>query len=314
MGGQPSNARIAMFELCRALHERQDALGYTKTPIIKADGTSGTSITMDDLQNIRCSGENSYAEQNLGAIRGAIIQMVGGTGYSRFTTTSGGTTLYTKAQLETDIGFDLDSGPTRAQQASFWQGLQDAFDRLIYGHSIIDVSFSAATENSWSSGQRAVANSSDYELLWDDRNDLGTATLPGHVIGWYGRGVSPSGDRKIEMGRGYDGVIFPTGVLDGSLVSASYNYNATLTEYTGSGFSVDFGGDGATVSASGTGSVTATGISLGTNTSIDIVVTESEPSSIPFVWPRVALNPQATVLLESATIYHDLATILTDQA
>jgi hypothetical protein len=88
MGGTPSNARTAMFELCRAVNERQAALALTKTEFFKADGTEAADITLADILNIRAAGVESNAEKNLKRVRGAIIAMLAGASFDPVFTTS----------------------------------------------------------------------------------------------------------------------------------------------------------------------------------------------------------------------------------
>jgi len=56
MGGSPSAARTAMFELCRAVNEREGAAAQTKTEFYKADGSEAADLTSADLALIPCAG------------------------------------------------------------------------------------------------------------------------------------------------------------------------------------------------------------------------------------------------------------------
>lgn len=130
MGGSPSNARVALFELMRAVNQRQGLNGFTKTQFFRTDGTESADLSMSDILNIRHTGTESNVEKNLKRIRDAVIAMANS---GRFTTVSGGTTVWTKSSLELAIDSDLDAAPIRPQEARFWQAMKDALDRLKYG-------------------------------------------------------------------------------------------------------------------------------------------------------------------------------------
>lgn len=142
MGGSPSAARVAMFELCRAVNERQTALDITKSQFYKADGTLGSDLTVDDFIDMHSSGPDTYAKRNLKTIRDAIISMVDN-GY--FSVSSGSPTELTKTALESAIGTDIDANPIRPQEARYWQAMKDALDILIHARRLVAVDMSDAT-------------------------------------------------------------------------------------------------------------------------------------------------------------------------
>jgi len=133
--GSPSKLRTGLFELCRAVNEREAALGFTDgdlnplgriTKFTKTNGTTAINVSMADILNLPCTGINSYAETNMKLISGRIKSLC-----PAFTTISGGTTPYTVSSLETAIGASLDN-PTRFNEARWWQACQDALDLLIH--------------------------------------------------------------------------------------------------------------------------------------------------------------------------------------
>lgn len=127
--GQPSNYRIAMFELCRAINEREEALGVSggATNFYKADGTQGKFVSMAELEYLPCTGVNSLAELNMSRIQTAITAALGA-----YTEGSGDTAVWTNASMSADVGWNLSTPPVRVNQAAWWQAMQDALDRMIY--------------------------------------------------------------------------------------------------------------------------------------------------------------------------------------
>jgi len=179
MGGSPSNARTAMFELMRGVNERQGALGLTKTEFFKSDGSESADLSISDLINIRTTGVDSYSFLNLKRIRDAIIDLVNG-GY--FTETSGQSAILTKASLETAISGDLDPDPIRPQEARFWQVMQDALDRLIYAYGTFQFLPSTDTKNGTQSNTEST-----LAAAWTGRadNTLTASLFKNKCFLWY---------------------------------------------------------------------------------------------------------------------------------
>lgn len=159
MGGQPSNARVALFELCRALNQRERAAGFEVTEFYKADGTLTDSITLEDLANIRATGEDSPTWLNLKKIRLGIENLVQGTGnvglgsgkvwardegaalpYYVWTTAeaAGAVRVAIEDQLDIDIGASLGTIWSdvlfrhRPQDYRYFEHLRIALDALRY--------------------------------------------------------------------------------------------------------------------------------------------------------------------------------------
>lgn len=160
MGGKPSNARVALFELCRALNQRERAAGFTVTEFYRADGTETDAIALEDLEGIRATGENSLAWQNLKRIRLGVENLVKGngdigTGTEKVWTVDSGTLIpyyvWTTAEvigsitvsIEEELSIDIgaDSGSTiwsdalfakRPQDYRYFEHLRIALDALLY--------------------------------------------------------------------------------------------------------------------------------------------------------------------------------------
>lgn len=129
--GPTSDWRTAMYELCRAVNQRQVAAGFGQTTFYKANGTQGSFITSDDLLGLKTTKPTSYVETNLKRIQSAIKTMASGAD-NTFMQASGASDPWTVAELETAIGASFLTEPRSAVDAAYWQQLKDALDLLIY--------------------------------------------------------------------------------------------------------------------------------------------------------------------------------------
>jgi hypothetical protein len=125
--GTSGSIKYGMFELGRAINERQGHVGITKTQWYKADGTQAADIAITDLVGMQING--THFKTNLSRIYTAIQSMAG-----YFTVSPSSLTEYTAGTLATAVGASL--SPTlsnvSAFQASLFQVAQDALDLLIY--------------------------------------------------------------------------------------------------------------------------------------------------------------------------------------
>ncbi len=305
MGGSPSAARVALFELCRAVNERQGAVGITKTQFYKASGSLASDVASADFAGIKASGTNSLAFRNMKRIRDAVVAMANS---GKFTTTSGGTTVATKADLEIAIGADLDADPIRPQEARFWQAMQDALDLLIYGK--IDItgpsSYAGASMRrtatsfvskgaAWSAARAATPSSNALAFTqWSN----GPASSP------FTAALYDSANAKYDLSN-----------YAGDIVAGEHLVQAT----NGSDIDIDW----AVGTTSGTLPQNAAGggsthnawqywthsYSTGGILYIPVQITTTEPALNPFV----TLSSNATVTSNRTIFYIDLASVLSDQ-
>ena len=304
MGGTPSNVRSAMFELCRAVNQRQAAFGITKTQFRDATGALASDIIIDDFERMFATGDNVF--ENLTKIRDAIITMLAG---SNFTTTSAGTTVLTKAAVETAIGTDIDADPLLPNEARYWQAMQDALDLMIYGRisiastsswtgaSSVRTGFSAVSKQAaWTAAiADTPAASTNSEASW---TNVGT---PGN----YNASIYDTAYERFALSS-YGGSIvagsFVVNILNGSDVNFDWltgTVTGTLAQNVGGGGSTD------------TSSYYWTEpYSTGGNLDIPVAITTSVPSTNPFI----TFSSSNSVRIGSAIFYTDLASILTDQA
>ena len=178
--GPDSNWRLGMFELCRAINERQFG---SKTEFFKGDGSHGANVTYGDLFGLNSS--ESQCGANLYLIQSAIVSMC-----TRFTQTSGGDDFWTKAILEGAIGESLSESATGPLDSRYWNAQRLALDRLLYTQASGDAAFVSGTgsrsrflfeDPSWfpNTGDEAWGDLSYY---------TGSRTTPGVAMSMSGPG------------------------------------------------------------------------------------------------------------------------------
>lgn len=311
--GQPSNWRTAMFELCRAVNEREAAIAETKTTWYKADGTTTADITMADLANIQFTGANNYAIQNLQDIQSAIVSLIG-TGL--FTTARGGDTVYNLAAVEAAIDTDLQTDPIRANEARFWQAQQDALDLLIYYKlTIPEGGGPCSTTHS-----NLASTYGSFQAAWDDMSSQPPSNYPlsfyiggSSVSNQYGLvWVTRAGEYGIQTGACSSGTLYyDTTGYDGVVVSSEGQIVTGATYTTGPAWTPTFGPQ--TLAATPISQTPELSLSLGTLNSVSCSITQ------PAVCPeRLVLGVPAQWIARascSSVIFKvDLSSILTDQA
>lgn len=299
MGGQPSNARTAMFELCRAVNERQGAIGITKTLFRKANGSTVADLTTDDLAQIKCVGASSNAFLNLKSIRDAIISMVDA-GY--FLETSGGTP-WTKANLEADIGTDLDADPIRPQEARYWQAMQDALDRLIYASREVPSGFAYNNQNYQG---RSFTTAQD---AWDDRRYT-TGPIASPSAFWRITTPASNFSAEVRTGSDYDLVVpaYQGTAVGGAYQISTINDASIDVDYSIGSYSETLAA-GAPLVSGAWKEFLGVDLALNDTTTATLSITTSEPSTTPLAGDDIV---SATLL--QARVYFDIASVLTDQA
>lgn len=323
--GQPSAYRTAMFELCRAINERETAMGAPITGLglttfYKADGTQTSNISMAQLEYLPCSGANSLAARNLEKIRTWITV----TAPNYFTQGTGETPLVTESWLSTQVGYDLTQACPKVNDAAHWQALQDALDLLVYFYgtwNFTDSSFTGGGSNTYTTISDA----------WTNRNDISAS--PGGA-GARANAVSPTGSWRAQWASSYtwtitDGVdlFYPGGntgsfpqtlsaPTGGTMTAAAADYLLGGTEIA-TGFGWSAAGDSGTFSnGGGSGSGSISTWAIGGSTSITF--TASVPSTLPFNEETSATGDTTTrsaaVSLDEVRVYYDITSELTDQS
>lgn len=297
--------RVALFELMRAVNEREEAIGaYTLTSFYKGDGTQASNLALVDLDGLVLTGQPT--ETNLERIRVFVTGSLG-----RFTTTVDGTTVWTKSSMETAIGSDLDASATRPLEARFWQAMQDALDRMIYAYTPL----TPLVTDSGSTTSTADSGYATEQLAWDNRAEFVISTpTPGAgwgVIQWFSgfrSNVTEFTDLDFRLSPGTD----PVTVL-GTITDSFYEYTSTFEKSDIASLDFDISSDSISISSSGSSAAAATvtaGVALSKTCSVDT----AEPSTVPFSGVTGFDPGRMVIQITSLKIYHDLSSILTDQA
>lgn len=323
--GSPSNLRIGLFELMRAVNERETALGWVDdgsgfggingqlTRFYKADGTTGVNLTMADIEKLPCSGIGSYAYQNMSLINGFCANRC-------ILFTAGATTIpYTQSSLEAAIGTTLDN-PLRYNEARWWQSVQDALDLLVYPWGYMNFADSTATLFDYSGNESSIATA------WANRHDnteaVDTGAAPGGYATWQSFGQWAAGtqvDRTYRFQHDAIEYASTTGLFEP--VGTIHN---TLARYTTGAANLDtacdFDIDGNTVSVSAALGLTDIAVEPFTFASDNyITVTFSDPVSSPFTadgdpFTDTAARSVTLNAANDAKVYWDITAELTDQA
>ncbi len=316
MTGNPSNYRTCMFELIRAVRERETIIAdVSPSTFYKTNGTTSSTIAMSDLLNMKMFGVGNRYCDNLERIQDGIVGLIAS---GRFVTTAGGTTAYTLAAMESAIGTSLELAPESLTDARFWQAQKDALDRLIY------VTYTTAGGTSTSTDRYITENTggladSTRQLAWNGRGDLTTYSATTPAAGFYSWVSSlnavPQGRAFINK-YGYDCAFSFASLADSIVVHGC----AYFVEYFNqSGIDIDFtiGGAGSTIPASTYPQASAwfesatNDIGVVTAAYIDLEFTTAEPYVCPF---SGGVGTQgARVGVTHARIYTNSALAFTDQ-
>lgn len=317
--GENGVLKTALFELCRAVNERQDCINATKTIFKKADGTSGTDLALSDFTGMFTSGlsTNPFAH-NCRAIMTAIKAMA-----TSFCPTSGIATPYTVSSLETAVGLGtfLDE-PRKANDPLFFQQCQDALDLLIHART----SGTFAILSVLVKERRApTIVSTDREAVWDSAVGA-TPTNP----------AAASATPYYEYSMGVDGKYVTCSMMNEfefvSIIMTGREGEITAAQYIGNfkGPALGYGSGGGSMTAYiGTASFSAT---VGVGDSITQTVTADETEitigsitdlkvtcDLPATCPLDALSgPGESAHVEfnpvGWAVFFDIAAELTDQA
>lgn len=312
MGGSPSAARVALFELCRAVNERQGAVGITKTQFYKASGSLASDVASADFAGIRASGTACDAFRNLKKVRDAVVAMADS---GKFTQASGRSSIMTKTALETIIGADVDADPIRPQEARFWQAMQDALDALIF----------AKVETLYATGDSTQTLSlfgadTTRALAWDAMLALGDTTDPAPYstagVGFICNYTGPNFNAKrfsriddLKFVNTYQGVLQALDYRTGVSVYSGLTESAILTIGSSSIDVLDYAGSsGADVI------MPAASLDLSLN-STDYISEDIEiPATNPFGSGGIDLRTVSVGWPIYAQFYIDIDSLLTDQA
>lgn len=320
--GTPNGWRVAMFEICRAVNERQGALNITKTQFQLPDGSFSADVASDDFIGLFVSPLGGPWKANLERARDAIIEMLNG---EYFLTTDGGSTTLTKAAVETAISADLDADQARPNEAAYLQALQDALDLMLYCRRTFGLSASSPTvdnrvsdtippfqftsaQDAWTNAYNQTPSSTSVTstnagLRWFQTNLYTDPTGPLPLDNYYTASM-------WDNMQGYSVTLD----LDGTLTKFTYDY--TVDPYTVGGPiwpSVPCVINSTTIpQTSSSGSYQGSNGDLTLSGANSMDYTSTNPSTVPWN-PGVGTELRA-IRIDSITVYWDISSVLADQA
>lgn len=342
--GRPSNLRVAMFELIRAIDERVAA--YSGEPSDYTWWVAGAphqkiAPTFDELEFLKCTGNKTggstananKAYRNMALIRDRIrTQLTLG----RFTTESGGDAAYTIESMETAIGRGLDL-PVSVTEASWWQAMQDALDRMIYcrkqftqtGDGGLSSTHSYIADTFPETAGNYIVNSAgrdDSEDSWDNRAEESGpidaySIIPSSALGWSIRNHQTAfgGPPTFifawyvshQINSAITDAVFNTATAQGVPTVAKFSCAGTFINTGITTIDVDVAGTVETIGSSPVDVyIDESLVTLGSDTLVDFSIASTEPDSNPFT----ELQGQATFGVLSFVVCFDIAHLLSDQA
>jgi len=335
--GSNPNWTLALFELCRALNERQTALGITKTQFIKNDGTYGSDLALSDLQGLKISGiqgdgggleSTNWIVGNLDRISLGIKSLINS---AFFTEGSGKTDAWTLANLYAEIGYDIPDSPVSAQDAAHWQGLRDALDLMIHATRGIFPTWIGVDNLRLETDTLFIEDPQD---AWDDMIGEATPTSTPNtgLNGWvftksksdptyYYRGLvvltdDSAGDSPIFDLSNVRGILRDVWYRIAYTKTLSTNYQTgALTIKIGSTNCAQSGFTGTAANGDFQGATSDYTLEMPNSIAVDGLIPATVPFSIPdFSSPPSSITANLQGQVSYATVYHDIDSLLTDQA
>lgn len=172
--------------LCLAVNEREAALAITETEFTIADGTTEARPTATELSGfvLGDNGDTSKFRATIIEVQDAAESLVEDNGREKFTTTSGGSTLWSHADLIIDIGITDNTGSADFSttfdwwDSNVWERLRQYLDALIYC-MIGPIKTDSDVQ------ERTVSWAGDAETTWDDlKADTPSTESPAALIDW----------------------------------------------------------------------------------------------------------------------------------
>lgn len=251
----------AMFELCRAVNERQHALDVVVTQFKDKDGNLGSDLELEDFVGMFVTGENNHFRYNCTQIMNWIRVAVAAGWFMEEPSAS--STQWTPTSMMADIGLGTSwlSGfsayyPSNVCDYVFYQRCQEALNRMTY------VVARNRYDNTTAMDVIGTASDTGYSTFataWSNRGDFpysspvtGSSTLmemgmpsPGAILFWGGIAVSetelviPYSKDKYFLGASVAGL--GNNTLSGSITESYVAVNRTRAFSGVPGSSVSFG-------------------------------------------------------------------------
>lgn len=195
MFGSPSKLRVMLFEICRAIYQRDViANQFSNTPtttfFLKADGTPTLTPSMADLYHMPLWGQGSenIMRQNMSTIQTWVKTWSNSTRY--YKTGAFDATLWTLSDLQTEIGYTFPTSyPEKLTDAAWWQAVIDSLDLLkvmaVQPFSLVSNLNPYVTSRTWNFQATPTPYPSHEDDAWDDM----VAETPADDSGLYGLSV-----------------------------------------------------------------------------------------------------------------------------
>jgi hypothetical protein len=289
-----------------AIKERADATQHTLKDGAYADPWTTTPIWLGDPDG---DPSRAYLNEILQQFYDDILLLIDGDAEIRWNEASGDTPEWTLASLVTDIDMgdwlDLLTNPAN-HEPFLW--LHEALDRLIHWSMNLEPTDGGRTRK-WSTSLQVT-----IQGAWDNRGEATytPTSLPLRVV-W---NISDPFGLNNYTAIVFDDqqLVFATADFDGVVSEATYIYNTVWTNALLSDVDVAIGSQTINFSSAQTAQErTNTDFALGSDTTILLAFSTSEPATAPVSVPT-GLSGTIELLVTSADLYIDLATILTDQA
>lgn len=358
--GNPSNYRIAMYELIRAINERHAAQGMVPyIAWITSDGLGSYAPTMEQLEDLPAHGIFSPAYQNmlniqnyvLGALSPAVeIPPYPVSPYSKYWKPDL-SEMWTVDLMESELGMSVTDPPTKYNESRWWQAMQDSLDRMTIIAKDPGITSMYRSADPVVSGWTYSDLYEDGEDAWDARSENNTnifatprsvywqmysayhlfGSYPSTYLQWMHSSAMVRNNLYVSPN--------PT-FWHGEIIKSELYFAHSQDGYSGGSFSVSV--DGEEFLFSGNASIIreVDSIVVGSDVSIPILITQTEPADSPLTIYATGTNPNpllpshTTIGLEvknypesylyqpsgyepgrgTATCWLDMSSELTDQA
>lgn len=174
--GPSGNLRTGLFELCRALNEREALIGMDLTEFYMGDGTEGSDIATADFVGLPISAPSGHSlGANLQRLYDGLVLLLARGAFIDANDTS---SVWTISTLQAEIGGALDEIPGLLPSAALMARWQAAFDLLT-----AIIAAPAQLEERREGTQTSTAYSTP-DLAWAARDDEAISPYDGRGIGY----------------------------------------------------------------------------------------------------------------------------------
>lgn len=174
--GPGGNLRVGLFELCRALNQREDLIGIDQTEFYKGDGTEGTDLESTDFVGLPISAPSGHSVgANLQRLYDGLVTLLARTAYVDAADLD---QYWTITDLQTYVGGALDEVPGLLPSAALLNRWQAAFDQLVV------IVASPALIETRREGTQTSTTYGTADLAWAARNDEAMLSWQSFPLGY----------------------------------------------------------------------------------------------------------------------------------